>query len=89
MLNIDESARTAQIPWQYAPPGVYSYWGGSIGLLSNGDIEFDNTSSNGGTSSVMEVTPGSAPRVVWQMNTSDSNFYRAYRIPSLYPGVAW
>ncbi len=32
IMNVDESARTAQVSWQYAP-GWYSYWGGSIALL--------------------------------------------------------
>ena len=57
--------------------------------MPNGDIEFDSSSVNSGYSQVMEITGGSSPHVVWQMNSSNSNFYRAYRIPSLYQGVSW
>jgi arylsulfate sulfotransferase len=88
MMNIDESALTAQITLQY-DPGWYSFWGGSIAMLPNGNIEIDSTQLNTGRSRVIEVTSGSAPQVVWQMDTSNSYFYRAYRIPSLYPGVSW
>ena len=88
MMSIDESALTAQITWQY-DPGWYSFWGGSIAVLPGGDIEIDSTVLNMGHSRVIEVTPGSAPQVVWQMDTSNSYFYRAYRIPSLYPGISW
>ena len=88
MMNIDESALTAQISWQYSP-GWYSLWGGSIVVLPDGDVEFDSTTVNGGFSRVLEVTNSSTPQKVWEMDTSNTNFYRAYRIPSLYPGVSW
>jgi arylsulfate sulfotransferase len=88
IMNIDELARTAQISWQYTP-GWYSFWGGSIVSLPNGDVEFDSSTVNGGNSRVIEVTPGPSPQIVWQMDSSNAAFYRAYRIPSLYPGVQW
>jgi hypothetical protein len=87
IMNVDESALAAQISWQYSP-GWFSDWGGSIVRLSNGDIEFDSSTVQG-NSRVVEVTSGSAPQTVWEMDSSNSNFYRAYRIPSLYPDVAW
>jgi len=40
-------------------------------------------------SEVMEVTPDDNPKTVWQLNVTGANAYRAYRIPSLYPGVTW
>lgn len=88
MIDADESALTAKIPWQYSP-GFYSFWGGSIGVLPNGNVEFDSSSVNGRYSRVLEVTSGSAPQIVWQMDAVDSNFYRGYRIPSLYSSVKW
>jgi hypothetical protein len=88
LMNIDESALTAQIPWQYSL-GWFSYWGGSIAQLPNGNIEIDSTIVNTGHARVVEVTPASAPQVVWQMNSPDTYFYRAYRVPSLYPGISW
>ena len=44
---------------------------------------------NQNTSQIMEVTQTDNPQLVWQMNVSGANAYRAYRIPSLYPGVTW
>lgn len=88
IMNIDELARTAQISWQYSP-GWYSFWGGSIVVLPNNDVEFDSTAVLGGYSRVLEVTNESAPQKVWELDTTNTAFYRAFRIPSLYPGVAW
>jgi arylsulfate sulfotransferase len=88
IMNIDQSALTAQISWQYSP-GWYSSWGGSIVVLPNSDVEFDSTTVNGGYSKVLEVTKGATPQKVWEMDATDAAFYRAYRIPSLYPGVSW
>jgi len=64
--------------------------GGSIGNLSNGDMEFDITTPLGGvTSQIMEVNQTDTPQTVWQLNLTGENAYRRYRIPSLYPGVTW
>ena len=71
----------------------FSFWGGSIDVLSNGDVEFDSTApSNFAGSQIMEVTQTDSPQVVWQMNITGEGglgAYRGYRIPSLYPGVTW
>ena len=88
IIDADEAALTAQIAWQYAP-GFFSLWGGSVAVLPNGNLELDSTTPDGAYSRVLEVTTGSSPQVVWQMDASNSLFYRAYRIPSLYPGVKW
>jgi arylsulfate sulfotransferase len=95
IFQIDESTHLANLLWQDLP-GFYSLWGGSIGTLPNGDVEFDMTSPvnqaipvNQSTSQIMEVTQTDSPQVVWQLNISGANAYRAYRIPSLYPGVTW
>lgn len=88
VMDVDESARTAQVSWQYAP-GWYSFWGGSIAVLQNGDVEFDSTTPDGGYSRVIEVSQGPNPQVVWDMDSTNTLWYRAYSIPSLYPGVDW
>ena len=88
IMDIDESARTAQVSWQYLS-GWYSFWGGSIVVLPNGNVEVDSTTVLGGFSRVREVTNGTSPQVVWEMDAKNDAFYRAYRIPSLYPGVSW
>jgi hypothetical protein len=75
--------------WQVLP-GLYSLWGGSAGVLSNGDVEFDMTTVNGASASqIMEVTQTDTPQTVWQLNITSENAYRGFRIPSLYPGVTW
>ncbi len=89
ILQIDESAYTASVIWEDLP-GVYSPWGGSAGVLSNGDVEFDLTQPAGVASSqIMEVTQTDTPQTVWQLNITGENAYRGYRVPSLYPGVTW
>jgi hypothetical protein len=89
LFQIDEVEKTANLLWDYLP-GFYSWWGGSIEQLSNGNVEFDMTSPiSSPTSQIMEVTQAGAPQVVWQLNIAGDRAYRAYRVPSLYPGVTW
>jgi hypothetical protein len=89
LFQVDESTNLATLVWQDLA-GFYSSWGGSIGILSNGNVEFDMTTPTGGPSSqIMEVTQTDSPQTVWQMNINGANAYRGYRIPSLYPGVTW
>ena len=89
IFQIDESTNIATLLWQDLP-GYYSFWGGSIDLLSNGDMEFDSSDPFGTNSSqITEATQTDSPQVVWQMNLTGANAYRGYRIPSLYPGVSW
>jgi hypothetical protein len=90
IFQVDESTNVATLLWQDLPAGVYSFWGGSVGVLSNGNVEFDMTTPTGGSSSeIMEVTQTDSPETVWQLNIAGENAYRGYRIPSLYPGVTW
>jgi len=91
IYQIDESTKTASLDWQFLP-GLYTFWGGSINQLANGNVEFDLSEpfpQDPTSSLVTEVTQTGNPAVVWQMNIQGSNAYRAYRIPSLYPGVNW
>lgn len=92
IFQIDESTKLATLLWADLP-GFYSFWGGSIDVLSNGDIEFDNSepfpAPRTSASQILEVTPTNTPETVWQMTISGENAYRGYRMPSLYPGVTW
>jgi hypothetical protein len=89
LFQVDESTRHATLVWQDLP-GLFSLWGGSIEVLSNGNVEFDNTYPLTTTlSQVGEVTQTDNPQLVWQMIVSGQAAYRANRIPSLYPGVTW
>jgi arylsulfate sulfotransferase len=89
LFQVDENSHLATPLWQYLP-GYFSSWGGSVGVLSNGDVEFDSTTPTGGPGSqITEVTQSDSPQLVWQMNIAGENAYRGYRIPSLYPGISW
>jgi len=91
IYQIEESTRTATLQW-HDSPGLFTFWGGSIGQMTNGDVEFDLSQpffQDPTSSQVMEVTQSADPEVVWQMVMQGGNAYRAYRIPSLYPGVNW
>jgi arylsulfate sulfotransferase len=90
IFQIDEGTMLASLQWAYSP-GFFSYYGGSIDVLSNGDVEFNSSAAFGFTDSseVMEVTQTDSPQVVWQMVVTGAEAYRGFRIPSLYPGVTW
>jgi arylsulfate sulfotransferase len=93
LFELDESTMSANLLWNDLP-GDYSLWGGSINQLSNGNVEFDindpTPPPNPSLGSVVqEVTQSSTPQIVWQLDVDGANAYRAYRVPSLYPGVTW
>ncbi len=90
VLQIDESAMTATLLSHYTPPAsFYSFFGGNVDLLANGDIEADFCAVKTGAI-VQELNEsGGATQVVWQAVTPGDSQYHAYRMPSLYPGVQW
>jgi arylsulfate sulfotransferase len=89
IFQIDESTLLATLLWQDLP-GFFSFWGGSIGILSNGHVEFCSSDPfNASSSQIVEVTQTENPQTVWQMNISGGNAYRGVRVPSLYPSVTW
>jgi hypothetical protein len=95
IFQIDESTMVANLAFADLP-GYFGVWGGSINQLENGNVEFDINAAAPPTtgdsaSEVQEVTQDSAPQIVWQMDVhpNTANAYRAYRVPSLYPGVTW
>lgn len=88
IFQINETAKTADIVW-LDPSIGYSDFGGYVQPLANGDVEFNEAQPTPNTAEVYEVTKTSSPQVVWQMNVTNQNAYRAFRIPSLYPGVQW
>lgn len=88
-LQLDERAMTATFQFhQILPTSLYSLYGGNVEVLANGDVEYSLSGIFSG-SEVFEVTPGSNPQTVWHMKTPGSLGYRAFRLPSLYPGVQW
>jgi hypothetical protein len=89
IYHVDENARTVTPAWVNTLD-MFSYFGGSARVLANGNIEFDECAgpAPGPNSAIFEVTPVTPPETVWQMTVSEYA-YRAFRMPSLYPGVQW
>jgi arylsulfate sulfotransferase len=94
VFQIDENAMTATLTFhQIVPAAQYNWFGGSVDLLANANIEYDLCGQNNGVigagSYIYEVTPQSTPQTVWRMQITGTNAYRGFRMPSLYPGVQW
>jgi arylsulfate sulfotransferase len=90
VFQLNEYKKTARIVWEDRLP-VFSLCCGNVGLLPNGDFEYDVAiaSSSPQSAYVEEVTYTDFPVPVWQMSFPGQLAYRATRIPSLYPGVQW
>lgn len=90
VFQLDESAMTATITF-HDFPSLYSFWGGNAEVLANGNLEYDMTAASpGGNAVILELPQQENPRqIAWQMSIAGDNTYRAYRLPSLYPGVQW
>jgi arylsulfate sulfotransferase len=95
VLQVDESAKTATIEWVDDLAPIYSFFGGSARLLANGNVELDECAAtttfppSAVNAAIYEVTKTATPQIVWQMQITGQFAYRAFRIPSLYPGVQW
>ncbi|MGB6131387.1 MAG: aryl-sulfate sulfotransferase [Acidobacteriaceae bacterium] len=88
VLEINENDMTATLLSNYRPPAsYYSYFGGNVEQLANGDIHIDWCAPAAG-SIVQELDP-TGTNVVWQGTTPKANQFRVDRLPSLYPGVQW
>jgi arylsulfate sulfotransferase len=89
VFKIDEVGKTATLTFhQKLSAGIYNPWGGNAEQLANGDLEFDDCGLTQG-SYVYEVTQDTHRKTVWEMHVTNTDFYRAFRIPSMYPGVQW
>ena len=89
VMQVDENAKTASFLFhQILPPALYNIFAGDTRVQPNTDVEY-NLAGVGANSYVTEVTPTATPQTVWQMFITGSNTYRAFRMPSLYPGVQW
>jgi hypothetical protein len=90
VFQINEAAKTATLQFhQIAPPSLYSFFGGNALMLANGDIEYNLCGLTPESSQVFEVTNEPTPQTVWTLKFNQNYAYRAYRLPSLYPGVQW
>jgi hypothetical protein len=52
-------------------------------------VEYDLCGLTPEAAQVFEVTDEANPQTVWNLSFSGNEVYRAYRLPSLYPGVQW
>jgi arylsulfate sulfotransferase len=88
VLEINETNMTATLVTHLTPPpSFFTFFGGNVEQLANGDIHvnFGSTVSGG---IVQELNP-SATQVLWQGTTPSGDQFHTYRWPSLYPGVQW
>ena len=93
VLQVNEAQKTAALVEHYIDPGptgpLYSFFGGDLSLLANGDREVDFCAATAG-SIVQELRgPSGSEQVVWQAFTPGAKEYRTERLPSLYPGIQW
>lgn len=91
IFEVNEDAKTAKVISEDSLAPAYSLCCGDAQQLSNGDLEYDVAFNlfTPGVSTVQEATQEQTPQLVWQMNITGQLAYRAFRIPSLYPGVEW
>ena len=88
ILEINESAMTATLVKHYVPPPTYfSFFGGNVEQLANGNIEAAFAATS--TGAVVQELDSNSLAVVWQGATPKAYQYHANRMPSLYPGVQW
>ncbi|MHB1935069.1 MAG: aryl-sulfate sulfotransferase [Acidobacteriaceae bacterium] len=89
IMEINESKMTATLTFhQIIPANMYNNFGGNSEVLENGNVEYD-LCAIGLNSAVFEVTPNSQAQTVWELQSTATPLYRAFRLPSLYPGVQW
>ncbi len=92
IFQIDETAKIATLTFhQIAPTALYNLWGGNAEQLANGNVEYDlcGVGATYTNSYLFEVTREATPKTVWSLVSTGVSYYRAFRIPSLYPGVQW
>ena len=89
VYEIDETHKTATVKFHHIlPDSLYSFWGGNVEQLANGNVEY-TLSGLGPSSMITEESQDADHQTVWTLNSASSNLYRAFRISSLYPGVQW
>jgi arylsulfate sulfotransferase len=90
IFEVNENTNTATRLFSYQTP--YSYWGGVTRVLPNNNVYVTESTpadmNNLGMRS-LELTQGSNPQVVWQLQIANQNSYRTIHLPSLYPDVQW
>jgi arylsulfate sulfotransferase len=91
IFQLDETTKQMKVLAERDLLPAWSFCCGSVGMMSNGNWEFDVAAdvNTPNVSTIREETPPPASEPVWQMQVSGELVYRGMRIPSLYPGVTW
>jgi arylsulfate sulfotransferase len=91
VLQIDEGAKTATLTYhQLLPPADYSYFGGNVERMKDGDIAYTLCTLKGIPSAkVIELMGTNSSQPVWEMDLNSLNavIYRATRLSGLYPAA--
>lgn len=88
LLELNEASMTATMIYHYVPPpSFYSFFGGNVSQLPNGDVHANFCSALAGA--IVQELDSSASQVIWQGTTPSADQFRVDRLPSLYPGVQW
>jgi len=90
VLEVDENAMTATLLSSYRPnPDLYSYFGGNVDQLADGNIEADFCAvQSGATIQEFSESTGTT-QIVWQAVTPKAAQFRVQRLSSLYSGIQW
>jgi arylsulfate sulfotransferase len=92
IFQLNEFTKTATVLWEDDLLPYYSICCGDALVLPNGDVEFDvadDIAVATNISHIQEVTQTLVPELIWKMDIQGQLAYRAFRIPSLYPGQVW
>ena len=90
IFDVNEMDKTAQVLWSTQLP--YSFWGGAIQQLPNGNVFVDSTTPldlANKSARIIEMTQDETPQTIWTLEINGQNSYRTIHLPSLYPGVQW
>lgn len=88
IFEINENTMTATLITHIIPPqSDYSFFGGDVEQMANGDIHIDYCAPL--TGAVVQELDSSGQNLVWGGTTAGADQFRVDRLPSLYPGVQW
>jgi hypothetical protein len=88
VVEVDEANRTATLVTHYVPPpNFFSFFGGDVERLANGDVHIDFSSS--ATGAIVQELDPTASQLEWQATTPNADQFHVHRLPSFYPGVQW
>ena len=90
IFQLNENSNTMQVVSEDKLE-AFSECCGNATILPNGNLEYDVAldAFTPGASYVQEAIPENDYQIIWQLIMEKELAYRAFRVPSLYPGVTW